>query len=590
MPHHDALHWPQVKIDGTALPSEVELLLDEVVVDHSLHLPDMFSIRLRDRDGQVLQHAGAEIGKKVTISASSASGDVALIDGEITGMEANYESAGGALITIRGYDSSHRLHRGRTTATYLNVKDSDIVRTVCQKAGIQPGQIDETSGTFDHVSQANLSFWDFLQSRAKPIGYELAVVASKLNFRKPIAASGAPGSGDYRSSDPLQLVFGQELLEFRPRLTSAEQVANVKVRGWDPKTKQAVIGSASAGTTSTALPHKPDGLSGKFGSPTYAVVTLPVADQTEANVVAKATAEAVGSVSAEAEGVARGNPKLVAGTAVNVSEVASPFAGSYTLSHTRHVFGHDGYLVHFTISGRQERSLLGLASGGNGAVSTPGSQPIMGMVVAQVTGNDDPDKLGRVKLKFPWLSDDYESHWARVTQLGAGPDSGALFLPETGDEVLVAFEHGDIHRPYVIGSLYNGQDKPKLGDGLFDNGKVKRRGFVSRKGHKFILFDDANKSGVALITGDGQIKVALDETNKEIHIACGSGTVVVECNGDLSLESKTGKITLKAQQDIELNGMNIKAEAQTQLQLKGATTELNGSGQTTIKGGMVAIN
>jgi len=177
-----------------------------------------------------------------------------------------------------------------------------------------------------------------------------------------------------------------------------------------------------------------------------------------------------------------------------------------------------------------------------------------------------------------------------VVQLGAGPDSGAVFLPENNDEVLVAFEFGDIRRPYVIGGLYNGQDKPKLGQGLFDNGKVKRRGFISRKGHKFILFDDASKSGVALITSDNQIKIAMDETNKEIHIACDSGKMVIESQGDISLESKSGKITLKAQQDVEVSGMNVKAEAQTQLQMKGATTELNGSGQTTIKGGTVAIN
>jgi phage protein D len=589
MPHHDKLHWPRIKIGGTPLSSECELLLDEVVVDHSMHLPDMFVIRLLDRNGKVLQDAGAEIGKPVVISASSSGGDVNLIDGEITSLEAAYESAGGAHCIIRGYDSSHRLHRGRTTQSYVNVKDSDIARRVAQRAGLRPGKIDNTSGTFDHVTQANSSDWEFLQSRAKPIGYEVAIVAGKLNFSKPAASSQAPGSGDYRSTDPLQLVFGRDLLEFRPRLSSAEQVSTVKVRGWDPKTKQAVIGSANAGTTSAKLALKPADMAGKFGSPTYTVVSKPLSKQNEVDAVAKATAEAIGSTMAEAEGVARGNPKLRAGAAVNISEVAAPFAGRYTLSHTRHAFAHDGYLVHFSISGRQERSLLGLASGGSNGSTIAGQQPIYGVVVAQVTDNNDPDKLGRVKLKFPNLSDDYESHWARVVQLGAGPNSGALFLPEKDDEVLVCFENGDFGHPYVIGGLYNDKDKPKLGSGLFDNGKVKRRGFVSRMGHKFMLFDDANKAGIALMTSDGKIKISLNETKKEINIICASGKITIKADGDLALKSG-GNITMEAGKDVEVKGNNIKAAAQTGLQLKGTNAELAGDAKTTIKGGMVMIN
>ena len=82
------------------------------------------------------------------------------------------------------------------------------------------------------------------------------------------------------------------------------------------------------------------------------------------------------------------------------------------------------------------------------------------------------------------------------------------------DEVLVAFENGDVMHPFVIGGLYNGKDKPRLGDNLFDNGKVRRRGFVSRKGHRLIFFDADDASGVALVTSNGKLQVALNETNQ----------------------------------------------------------------------------
>src|SRR5207245_11601758 len=179
-----------------------------------------------------------------------------------------------------------------------------------------------------------------------------------------------------------------------------------------------------------------------------------------------------------------------------------------------------------------------------------------------VTDNNEPNNAARVKLKFPWLDDSYESDWARLAQLGAGPSSGALWIPEVNDEVLVAFEHGDIRRPFVVGNLYNGVDTPNEGSGLFDHGKVKRRGFISRKGHKFIFFDDPNKAGIAFISSDGNLKISLNETNSEIHISS-QGKVHVQSQQDMTLESQA-TLKLSAQQGITL-------EAQTNLNLQGSS-------------------
>jgi uncharacterized protein involved in type VI secretion and phage assembly len=191
---------------------------------------------------------------------------------------------------------------------------------------------------------------------------------------------------------------------------------------------------------------------------------------------------------------------------------------------------------------------------------------IYGVVVGIVTNNNDDDKLGRVKVKFPWLSDNDESDWARIALPGAGPKAGAVFIPEVSDEVLVAFEHGDISRPFVIGGLYNGKDKPPLGDGLFDKGKVKRTGFVSRKGHKFVFFEDSSKSGIALITSDGKIKVSLNESNSEIHIEC-QGKVVIKSQGDMNVES-AGSLTLKGDGGVKVNSSGT-------VEVKGSQVKLN---------------
>ena len=566
---------PKVEVGGTALDADLEVLLEQVVVDDHLHLPDMFLLCFRDAARDVLKRGKFEVGTpvKITVPAAGAGQANVLIDGEITALEAEYDE-GGSRAIVRGYDGSHRLHRGRTTETYRNVKDSDIARTVAQRVGLSPGTIDDSRTTHDHISQVNLSNWDFLGARASEIGYEVAVTAGKLHFRRPTPSSDAPGEGDLQSSTPLQLVFGADLLEFRPRVSSGEQVKQVTVRGWDPKRKEAVVGSSPAGTTSAVLPVTPSKMAQVFGDPTYTSVDRPYSSQAEVDAAAKAIADQIGSATAEAEGVARGNPKLRAGVAVSIAVVADDFAGRYTLTHSRHIFDAQSYRTWFEVSGRQDRSLLGLVGGAAANGSGPAAKKISGVVVALVTNNADPEGMGRVKLKFPWLADDYESDWARMTQAAAGPDSGACFLPEVNDEVLVAFEFGDVRRPIVVGGLHNGVDKPRLGDGLFDNGKVKRRGVVSRRGHRVVLFDDPGKSGIALITSDGNLRVSLNETKNQIHLYC-QGKIVLEAQGDLTLTSQ----------------QNLTLQAQNQLKLEGqAGASLNSSAQVEVKGGVVRIN
>ena len=585
--------WPDVTIDGSPLSAQVGQQLEQVVVDHHQHLPGMFLISFHDPGRDILGQASAKIGSTVVIKVTPPGGSSAetLINGEITSLEAEYHAHRTRSI-IRGYDKSHRMHRGRRTETYKNVTDSDIARKVAQRAGLTIGQIDSTSGTFDLVSQANQSDWDFLKSRAREIGYELTMEDGKFYFRQPQQASNAPSNGNYQNhSDPLQLVSGDDLIELQVRVTSAEQVTDVKVRGWDPDQKQAVIGSANAGTVAVAsLPDDSPSLANTFGGPTFTAVDRPLAKQPEVDAAAKAIAEAISSAYAEADGIALGNPKLKAGSTVSLGVVGDEFAGKYTLTSARHVFADGGYRTHFAVNGRQDRTLLGLTSlGSSNGHASAGGAPINGVVVAVVTDNNDPNNLARVKLKFPWLDDNYESDWARLAQLGAGPNSGTLWIPEVNDEVLVAFEHGDIRRPYVVGQLYNGVDKPNEGSGLFDNGKVKRRGFISRKGHKLIFFDDDNKKGVAIISEDGNYKISLNETNKEIHIKS-SEKITVESDKDMTLKSGSDMTIQSAK------GLTVKADGKLTLQSSqgasldgGPQLDVKASGQISVDG-MFSVN
>jgi phage baseplate assembly protein V len=123
---------------------------------------------------------------------------------------------------------------------------------------------------------------------------------------------------------------------------------------------------------------------------------------------------------------------------------------------------------------------------------------INGVVVGIVTNV----RKGAVKVKFPWLheedADEKESNWARVATAMAGNDMGTFLMPEVGDEVLVAFDHGDFNSPYVIGSLWNGKDKPPEDD-------CKKRVIKTKSGLK-ITFDD----NTAEIEIDGGRKISIN--------------------------------------------------------------------------------
>jgi phage protein D/phage baseplate assembly protein gpV len=557
---------PEVTVNGSPLPVDVVPALVRASVHTHVHLPGMFVLHFHDTDRDVLSKTGITIGSKLTVAAT-ADGDgslTPLVTGEVTALEQESDTTG-TWTVVRGYDPLHRLCRGRRTRTFANTTDADIVRQIAGEAQLDVGEVDSAGPVYEHVGQANLTDWEFLRARAHETGHELTVAGGKLTWATPGVSSGAPGGDTDLATppQPYQLLLGGNLLRFRPRVTAAEQVGEVQVRGWDPVAKQAVVGTAQSATTSTSVGVAPADLAATFGAPPFVVVDRPVTSQDEADSVAGAIAEQIACAHAEAEGTALGDPLLLPGAAVQVSCVGWPHDGAYVLSAAKHVYDEAGYWTELTVSGRQERSLLGLASVG----ATKGSHrasgpPVTGLVIGQVTDIADPENMFRVKVAFPWLSDDYESWWARVAQPGAGNARGLAWLPEVGDEVLVAFGHGDVRAPYVIGSLYNGVDAPPLGDQLIDTtaGQVVRRVCVSRTGHRLVLCDDDSASQVLLASGDDNLKITLDVAQTSITVdssgsvtISGSSQVQITSDGDVSIQAQ-GSLALSAQTGVTIDG------------------------------------
>lgn len=194
-----------------------------------------------------------------------------------------------------------------------------------------------------------------------------------------------------------------------------------------------------------------------------------------------------------------------------------------------------------------------------------------GVTVGIVTNNQDPDKLGRVKVRFPWLSDQDESHWARVLSPMAGKERGLFLLPEVDDEVLVAFEHGMAEFPYVLGSLWNGKDKPPETN---DDGQNNFRFLKSRSGH-IVRLDDT----------DGAEKIEIiDKTGKNsVVISTKENSITISADADITIKSNSGKLILSG------NGVEITSKAALNLEAS-QNMDIKAGPQMTIKGQMVQIN
>jgi uncharacterized protein involved in type VI secretion and phage assembly len=367
-------------------------------------------------------------------------------------------------------------------------------------------------------------------------------------------------------------------------VTSVEQVPEVQVRGWDYRRKEPVAASAPAQTRNTVLDLAPADLARGTGAPALLDTSAPYRSQQAASTAAKALAGHVAEGFAELDGTARGDAKLRAGVGVALTGVGEPFDGKYTLTTTRHLFTAEaGYVTAFTVSGHQDRSLVGLIAGGGGRAGTTAGRA--GLVPALVCDVRDPDALGRVRVTFPWLAEEYTSEWARVVQVGAGGRRGVLWPPEVGDEVLVGFEQGELDAPYVLGGLFNGTDAPPaLAEEPVDgnSGEIVARGLVGRTGHRLELVESATGANeVRLATGDGRQRLVLDAKGMKITLH-GDGTVLVEGGQGVTVDAKTGPL--------ELKGGTVKVTSTGPLELSGAAVKLAASGPNEITGAIVKIN
>jgi uncharacterized protein involved in type VI secretion and phage assembly len=553
-----------VRLGGAELDPKYAAVLSDVRVTQSLNLPDLCTFRIQDDMAMSLIDAHPfEFGKELEVLLQPPEGDAftKVFKGEVVTVEGEFEEKG-VYLAVRSYGKAHRMNRAQKNQVYLDKSYSDIASQLAGAAGLSNQTDADPAGSRKFVQQSNETDWAFLARLAGQIGFLLYEREGKLYFTK----ADNPTAGATKT-----LQWGKELQAFRPRMTGVQQVEKVTVRGWDPTSKRNITATASGAKLGSKIGMQRAKAQSAFGAAEVEVGAALVLSEGEARALAQSTLDKQANTYLEATGTVVGKPDLKAGDWVEVKGVGTRFSGKYLLSEVIHTYkGAKGFTTNFRISGQQPRGLvdtIGSSANGSAGSSDPTKADwATSIVVGIVTNNNDPDGLGRVKVKFPTLGDKLESWWARIASPSAGKDRGLLMMPIANDEVLVAFEHGDPRRPYVIGSLWNGQAKP--------NDLVQKDGSFALQSDKQIVMKAKDPISVK---GDKEISI---DTTGAAKLKT-SNKLGMEASSDASL--KAMKIEINANADI-----TIKANASVKISASGQC-EVSSSGLLKLSGSTIMI-
>ncbi|AKB18668.1 phage baseplate assembly protein V [Methanosarcina sp. WWM596] len=522
------------------------------------------------------------VGNKITIKIGSGSNLHTMLMGRITSLEPSFFAGDTPTLKIRGQDPSYDyMKRATPERTFIEKTYSDIVRTIAQEAGLDC--VVDNTGKFEKFIRKNNSetYYEFLDDIRNKVGFVFYIEGRTIHFVK---------SGNNKK-EILKLELGKDIISFNPVMNTTGLLAEVEVRGHNPQDPNTIfIGKAKAERELVALANK-------TGSKDLAkkVITVEVVNSKEhAVAIAKAELAKANDTLFGGKVECIGLPQIRVGVNVKLEKIGKLFSHKYYVTETTHTINERGYVTRFSVG--HNNSILDELGTTNKSAGK-----LNGVACGIVTNNKDPDKLGRLKVKFPWLSDDNETDWVRMTTFMAGGGRGSFFLPEVGDEVLVAFENGNINRPYIIGALWNGVDKPIETN---SDGKNNIRKIKSRSGHELIFNDEENKENVEIHTKAGHTIVLDDSSGKEkleIKDKSGNNSILIDSANNAMAISSQMKIEIKSGSNsitIDSVANSIAISSQLKLSLKAPTIEIEAGGMMTIKssgiltlqGSLVKIN
>lgn len=336
----------EVYAGGSRIPPEVHVVISDIEVDLDVESVGMFSLLVHagDIDQERFTVIDGDLfrpGNEIKIMVGYGSTLEVMMVGEVTALSPEYTDNGAVVLRVSGYERLYRLGFGRKTRSFRNMKDSDIASQIAGDWRLTP-RVDATEIVHDYVLQNNQTDREFLRERARRLRYEVRVEDRSLYFRK----------AKEDAAKITTLTYGDNLIEFFPRLSTVGQTSKVQVRGWSVKDKKAVSGEAVFGDTLSTMGGRQTGgeiSKGIVGETKRILCGENVTARDEAEGMARAALNRAATAFITGEGSCNGNPDIKAGGVIELKGLGARFSGLYYIVSCTHSIGQRGYHTFFTI-------------------------------------------------------------------------------------------------------------------------------------------------------------------------------------------------------------------------------------------------
>lgn len=472
---------PAIDVDGRALQASFMQQLTGLRVHQRLSLPSQCEISFSDPDGALQRSGLLGVGRPILIRAPGSERE--LFRGEVTGMESEFSSSGGAQLHVRGYDALHRLATRQHVRAFVRASLAEIASQLTSDLGITV-QVDGVDAAWDHVIQHRQTDLQFLVELAQRRGLCLFLSDQTLKLfglDKGLAHATA--------------WLGKDVLELRLSRNALVGARAVSVVGWNARTARAVNADAASGP----VPQHLSGVGGQEAMSPRTLTNHPVDDERDAAGIAALERDYQAAAGACATGLVGGRPDIHVGSMLTIDGLTSGSSGPYALCAVKHIMRPDsGYVTEFDSQPAK-------------APTEPSSN--VSLTLGIVVRTDDPSGTGRVQLMLPAFGD-ISTDWVKTLSACAGKGKGLMAQPDIDDRVVFVFFQSDPAQGVVIGSVYG--DDESHGQWVKDALGRQRYNFVTPGGHCAVL-DDSTRS--VRIESAGGSYVELGPERMTLHAA-----------------------------------------------------------------------
>lgn len=566
---------PVIMIEGSELART--WLIDSITIRKEVNRIPWAKVVILDGDPSSGAFAASDDqlfipGQAIEVKCGYQNETFTVFKGLIINHAVKMRSNASSMLILECRDQTVKLSIGRKSRYFSDIKDSDMISEITGEYSGFTTTAETSSVTHKELVQYNCTDWDFILTRAEANGKICLADDNAFSIQAPALDQ----------SPVLSLEYGSTMLEFDAEIDARHQLKKVTSKAWNAAEQQVQQSEANDPNISLGGNLTSSQLAGVIGLEDYTLDHGGKVEDTElqawgdALLLKRQLAKVRGRVKC------KGIHTVTPGAIIELGGIGDRFNGNAFVSGVQHFIAAGDWSLDIqfgmepewftTQNSINDQPAAGLISALHGLQSG---------VVTQI--DNDPDSENRIKVRLPIINESEEGVWARLATLDAGNERGSFFLPEVGDEVIVGFINDDPRDAVVLGMVHSSA----LPAPLTAEESNPQKGFVTRSELK-LIFDDEKKI-ITLETPAGK-KIILDEDGDTITLSDDHhNSLVMDSNG-IVIESQ-GKIEIKAQQDLALEGLNTEMKAQASLTVEGAAgAEVKAGGTMTVKGALVQIN